>query len=253
MTGVARALVVGGGTGLGLASAEALAEQGAAVFLTGRREGPLRDAARRLGKGCVGFVAGDATREKDVSEVVAAASEALGGIDTLVVSAGATSVGSVLEESPEGFRNTLEANLMPLFLHSRRVVPHMPEAGGSITVIASIAGTEPHAERVAYCSAKAGVIGMARQMALDLAPRRIRVNSVSPSLVLTDLSRGAISRTADPAATLATRLERHPLGRLGTCEEVGAAVAYLASDDARWITGQDLRMDGGLSLRAASA
>jgi NAD(P)-dependent dehydrogenase (short-subunit alcohol dehydrogenase family) len=92
---------------------------------------------------------------------------------------------------------------------------------------------------------------MVRQMALDLASRRIRVNAVSPSLVLTELSLGAIAKAPDPEELLAARTRSHPIGRLGTADEVGQAVAWLCSDAAGWITGQDLVMDGGLSLTAA--
>ena len=94
---------------------------------------------------------------------------------------------------------------------------------------------------------------MVRQMALDLAERNIRVNAVSPSLVLTDLTRDVIGREADPEATLARRTGQHPLRRLGTPEEVGSAVAYLCSEEASWITGQDFVLDGGLSLAATAA
>lgn len=253
MSGAKRALIVGGGTGLGLSAAEALAACGARVFLTGRRAGALEAAAKRLGAACAGVMTGDATEASCADRVAEAAAEALGGIDCLVISAGATAIGSVIDAKLAEFRHVLDANLLPLFLYAQRVATLMPEAGGSIVVIASIAGSVPHAERLAYCAAKSGAIGMARQMALDLAPRRIRVNAVSPSLVLTDLTREIIGKADDPEATLAARCERHPIGRLGTAEEVGAAVAYLASDQAGWITGQDFRLDGGLSLRAASA
>jgi NAD(P)-dependent dehydrogenase (short-subunit alcohol dehydrogenase family) len=89
---------------------------------------------------------------------------------------------------------------------------------------------------------------MTMQMALDLAPRRIRVNSLSPSLVLTDLSRGAIGREQDPEAALAKRVAQHPLGRLGTAEEMGEAAAFLVDINSTWLTGQNLVVDGGLSL-----
>ncbi|MFC7397314.1 SDR family NAD(P)-dependent oxidoreductase [Chelatococcus sp. GCM10030263] len=243
-----RALVVGGGTGLGLASAKALVAAGGRVFLTGRRKEVLAAVETDLGAGAAGHAAGDATDEADVQRIVSDAVAHLGSINCLVVSAGATAIGSVADAELEDVRRVLDANLLPTYLFTKHVLPHMPDAGGSVIVIASIAGSVPHPERLAYCTAKAGVIGMVKQMALDLAARRIRVNAVSPSLVLTDLTREAIGRAADPAATLERRRSRHPLGRLGTAEEVGAAVAYLASDLAGWTTGHDIRIDGGLSL-----
>ncbi|MCF3935256.1 SDR family oxidoreductase [Acuticoccus sp. M5D2P5] len=248
---MSRALIVGGGTGLGLAAAKALAAEGR-VYLTGRREAPLRDAAEAIGPASAGYRAADGTLEADVTATVEAAAAALGGIDTLVVSSGATAVGSIVDASLDDMRHVLDANILPLFLYGRAVVPHMTD-GGAIIAIASIAGSVPHAERVAYCTSKAAAIGMVRQMALDLAPRRIRVNAVSPSLVLTELSIGAINASADPERTLAERRGRHPIGRLGNAEEIGAMVATLAGPQGGWITGQDIQLDGGLSLRAAAS
>ncbi len=161
-------------------------------------------------------------------------------------------VGSVLDATLADMRRVLDANILPLFLYGRAVAPRMT-GGGAIVVIASIVASVPQPERVAYCTSKSAVVGMARQMALDLAPRRIRVNAVSPSLVLTDLSMGAINAAPDPETMLAERRGRHPIGRLGTAEEVGAMVATLAGPMGEWITGQDIRLDGGLALRAAAA
>jgi len=143
----------------------------------------------------------------------------------------------------------LAANLLPLHLFAHSALRHYPESGGAIVAIASVAGSVPHPARLAYCTSKAGQI----EMALDLAERRIRVNSIPPSLDLTDLTREVIGREVDPVSTLARRKGQHPLRRLGTPEEVGSAVAYLCSDDASWITGHDLVLDGGLTLAATAA
>jgi NAD(P)-dependent dehydrogenase (short-subunit alcohol dehydrogenase family) len=169
----------------------------------------------------------------------------------------------VLQTDLAEFDRVMRASVWPVFLYSQAVVPYMPQrlagaapTGGTLSsaaicVIASVTASVPQPERVAYCSAKAAVVGMVRQMALDLAPRRIRANTVSPSLVPTELSMGAIAKAPDPQALLAARIRSHPIGRIGTAEEIGAAVAWLCSDEAGWVTGQDLVMDGGLSLTAA--
>jgi NAD(P)-dependent dehydrogenase (short-subunit alcohol dehydrogenase family) len=242
-----RALIVGGGTGLGLGAAEALARQGFRIFLTGRRADVLEASAAPLG---AGWMAGDATDAGTAGAVTAAAAAAMGGLDTLVISAGASAIGGIATETEAGFLRILHTNLLPCFHFCQAVLPHMAE-GGAIIAIASVVASVPHAERVAYCTSKAALVGMVRQMALDLAPRRIRVNAVSPSLVLTPLTHGIMAREADPAATLAARRAQHPLGRLGSTEEVGEAVAWLASRAGAWITGQDIVLDGGLSLMAA--
>jgi len=115
----------------------------------------------------------------------------------------------------------LAANLLPLHLFAHCALRHYPESGGAIVAIASVAGSVPHPARLAYCTSKAGQI----EMALDLAERRIRVNSIPPSLDLTDLTREVIGREVDPVSTLARRKGQHPLRRLGAPEEVGSAVA----------------------------
>ncbi len=186
------ALIVGGGSGLGLAAAQALAKDGWRVFLTGRRADTLTQACATMPTGAAGALPGDATKEEDVATIVAAAKKFLGRIDALVVSSGTSSIGSVLDARLDDVVNLLHTNLLPTFLFSKAVAPQMTD-GGAIIPIASVAGSVPHPDRLAYCTSKAGLIGMVKQMALDLASRRIRVNAVSPSLVLTDLSRRSIA------------------------------------------------------------
>ena len=245
-----RALIVGGGTGLGLAGSLALAARGWQVFLTGRRADRLAQAQAQHPAGQCHWSAGDATSQADVQRVVQECVAALGGLDALVISAGQGGVGSVLQADLADFERVMRASVWPVFLYTQAAVPHFGPQGGSICAIASVTASVPQLERVAYCSAKAAVVGMVRQMALDLAPRRIRVNAISPRLVPTELSMGAIAKAPDPQALLAARIRSHPIGRIGTAQEIGQAVAWLCGDDAGWITGQDLVMDGGLSLTA---
>ncbi len=245
---MARILVVGGGTGLGLASARALVHAGHAVFLTGRRPDVLAHAADLLSESNVGWKAGDATIEADSMSVVASAVERMGGLDGLVVSAGMSARGSVVDTATDVFRAVMEANLLPILHYAKHAIPRMT-SGGSIVVISSITGSLPQPERAAYCTAKAGAIGLARQIALDYADRDIRVNSISPSLVLTDLSEQMLQTAPDSDRMRAARLAQHPLGRLGTPEEIGATVAFFMSPESSWITGQDFKIDGGLGLR----
>jgi NAD(P)-dependent dehydrogenase (short-subunit alcohol dehydrogenase family) len=253
MTGKAagkRALIYGGGTGLGLACAEALLEAGATVFITGRRGERLAAAQQEMAHwGRVGAAAGDFTDATDVARVTAAAVAYLGGLDTLVVSSGRSAIGSILTATRAQFDDILTTNLTGPFLAVQAAVPHlMRSAPASIILIASVVGTVAMKERVAYCASKAGVLGMTRAMALDLAEHRVRVNAISPSLVLTELAREILSREADPAATLARREAQHPLGRLGQPRDVGSAAVYLAGDESGWVTGQNLVIDGGFSI-----
>jgi NAD(P)-dependent dehydrogenase (short-subunit alcohol dehydrogenase family) len=241
------ALVVGGGSGLGLASAQALVQDGWRVFITGRRADTLTSACNTLPKGMSASHAGDATKEADVAKIVAAAQAFLGRVDALVISTGTSSIGSVLDAQYDDVVNLLHTNLLPTYLFAKALVPSMTQ-GGTIVAIASVAGSVPHPERLAYCTSKAGLIGMVKQMALDLAPRRIRVNAVSPSLVLTELAKKSIAGAPNPEEMLRLRTALHPIGRLGTVEDIGAAVAYLCSDAASWVTGHDMVLDGGLTI-----
>lgn len=245
-----KALILGGGTGLGRACAEAMIAEGAAVFVSGRREGKLAEVVAALStRGRIGQAAGDATHEEEVKRVVAAAVDFMGGLDTLVVSSGVSAIGSALNTTVEDFHRVLDANLLPLFLGAKHAAPHMIAAGGgAIIALASVTGIAGMRERLAYCAAKGGVIAMVRAMAVDLADKAIRVNAISPSLVMTELAHEIMSREADPAAVLARRKAQHPLGRLGEPAEIAEVAVYLAGDKAGWTTGQNLVIDGGLTM-----
>jgi len=243
-----RALVIGGGTGLGLASAAALAAEGARVAISGRRADVLEAALASLpGTGhCA--LPGDARSEDEMTRVADAAAAAFGGLDAVVVSAGNSAIGTAETMPLAAFLDMVRDNLAPPFLAAKCTPRHFPAEGGAMVLIASVFGVVGYPERVAYSTAKAGVIGMVRALALDLAPRRIRVNAVSPSLVLTPLARAVMAREPDPAATLARRAAQHPIGRLGEPQDVAAMVAHLCSDRGSWITGQNMVIDGGLSV-----
>jgi NAD(P)-dependent dehydrogenase (short-subunit alcohol dehydrogenase family) len=195
-----RALIWGGGTGIGFGCAQAMMAAGARVLIASRNAERLAAAATRLG-GC-GIAAGDATLEVDVARVTAAAAAHMGGLDTLVISAegaGPTPTGAT--PLPE-LRRILDVNLLPVFLAVHAALPHLLERGGAVIAIASIYGLVGQRERLAYCAAKAGVIGMVRAMALDLADRGIRVNAICPGFE-TELAREVASREPDPEAALA--------------------------------------------------
>ncbi len=170
-----RALVYGGGTGIGFACAEAFAREGASVFVSSRREEVLRKAVDRLtAHGRAGHAAGDATNAADVERVTESAADFMGGIDTIVVSAGAGGKTPIFSTSPDEFQRIIDQNLRPLFLAVRCAVPQLLQAGsGAVIAISSMYGLVGQYERVAYCAAKAGMIGMVRAMALDIADGRV--------------------------------------------------------------------------------
>jgi NAD(P)-dependent dehydrogenase (short-subunit alcohol dehydrogenase family) len=247
-----RALVYGGGTGIGFACAQAMAEEGAAVFLSGRRQGVLRDSVAKLtAQGFkAGQAAGDATKVEDVQRVTADAVRFLGGLDTLVVSAGAGGRTSVFDTEPEEFQRIMDNTLRPVFLAVRYGVSHLLAAGqASVILISSTFGLVGVRERLAYCGAKAGVIGMAKAMAMDLADRGVRVNAICPGFVETELPLSVAAKEPDPEAWLQSRRTMHPIPRSGTLPEMGELAVYLASDLAAFVTGQAIAIDGGFSTR----
>ncbi|MDF2763571.1 MAG: short-chain dehydrogenase/reductase [Rhodospirillales bacterium] len=246
-----RALIYGGGTGLGFACGGAMAAEGAAVFLSGRRPERLATALERLGSGVrAGFEPGDATLEPDVQRVTEAAVRFLGGLDTLVISCGTSGITPILSASLAEFRTICDANLTSTFLACRYGAPHMTAGGsGSIIAISSIFGLVGAVERVGYCASKHGVIGLVRAAALDLADKGVRVNALCPGFVETELALEIASRAPNPEAALHQRRTMHPMPRAGLAEEVAEAAVYLASDRAAWTTGQAIAVDGGYTAR----
>lgn len=250
MTGK-RALIFGGGTGIGFACAEAMLQAGASVFVSGRREHVLQQAEAKLARWPRLFsAAGDATVVGDVQRLTTQAAEQMGGIDTVLVSAGTSGRTDILDTDPEDFQRIVDHNVRPVFLAARFAAPLMTrEPSGSFIAISSMYGLVGRRERVAYCTAKAGVIGMIRAIALDLADKRIRANAICPGFIETDLAREVAAQEADPQAALQERRSMHPIPRAGTPEEIGALAVYLASDESAFMTGQALAVDGGYAIR----
>ncbi len=246
-----RALIYGGGTGIGLACAEAMANEDAAVFLSGRRAGVLEGATSRFAPHHrVGWAAGDATSAADVQRVTAAAVHFLGGLDTIVVSAGAGGRTPIFDTDPDEFQRIMDNTLRPVFLAVRYAAAELMAAGtGSVIVISSTYGLVGHKERVAYCGAKAGVIGMVKSMALDFADKGVRVNAMCPGYVETPLSLEVASLEDDPEAALAAKRLMHAIPRPGRLDEMGELAVYLASDLSAFMTGQAIAIDGGYSAR----
>ena len=246
-----RALVIGGGTGIGFACAEAMLADGAKVMLSGRRAEVLAAAASRLdAPGRVAVSAGDAAEAATVETLVGATVAWLGGIDVVVIAAGISGRTPITTAEPDEFRRIFDHNVMPVVLACRYAAPLMVAQGaGSLIAISSMYGLVGQRERVGYCGAKSAVIGMVRAMALDLAPSGVRANAICPGFIETDLARSTAAQEPDPEAALAARRAMHPIPRAGTPEEIGALAAFLASDGAGFITGQALAADGGYTSR----
>lgn len=238
-------LVTGGGTGIGLACARAIVEGGGNVVLAGRREAVVAQAAEVLGERAAG-VACDVTDDRSVDAAVGFAVERFGGLQLAVNCAGTGSIGSVLNSTSEDFARTLDTNLTGVFRCLRAEARQMKRGGGgSVVNMSSIAGTRTHRWMSSYCASKAGLNMLTRCAADDLGEHGIRVNAVGPSLVPTDLAAPLVS--AEPAVE--EYLRRIPVGRIGTTEDIAAAVSFLLSDEAGWISGQCIGIDGGHDIR----
>jgi NAD(P)-dependent dehydrogenase (short-subunit alcohol dehydrogenase family) len=237
--------VTGGGTGIGLACARAIVAGGGRVALAGRREDVLRNAAAGLGDAALPVVC-DVRDDASVDAAVAATIERLGGLQLAVNAAGMGSVGSVLNSTAPEFAQTLDTNLTGIFRCLRAEARAMKASGGgSIVNVSSIAGGVTHRWMTSYCASKAGVNMLTRCAADDLGEHGIRVNAVMPGLVYTDL---AVPLTGNEQAR-EEYLRLMPVSRLGRPDDVGALVAFLLSDEASWITGQCVGVEGGHLLR----
>ncbi len=248
-----RALITGGGTGIGRATAELFAREGAAVMVSGRREPELAETVRRVaaGGGRAGLVAGDVSSAADAERMVRETVTALGGIDVLVNNAGIiVRNASVTSVSLEDWERMLRVDLTGVFLVSRFALLEMLKAGqgGSIVHVSSVAGILGDPKLAPYNAAKGGVNLLTKNMALDYAPHGIRVNAVCPGRIWTPMPISRLKPGDDPQEILARWGKNIPLGRVGTPEDVARAILFLASDEAAWITGTWLVVDGGATI-----
>lgn len=242
------AIVTGGGAGIGEATVQLFAEEGGQVLIgdVDEQAGEAAAASARKSRGQAVFVKTDVSREDDVRRMRDACVREFGKIDVLVNSA-ATFVLKGVEASVEDWRRSLDVNVIGTFLCSRYAAEEMKkQGGGAIVNLSSISAWIAQPNFVTYSATKAAILQMTRNMALDLAPHGIRVNCVCPATILTRASYDHMERVGQSLAEfLAEQGPRHMLGRVGQPREVAYPILFLASDEASFITGTHLMVDGG--------
>jgi len=231
--------VTGGGGGIGVAFAERFASEGAQVVVLDATESAVAAGVQAVGGSATGVVV-DVADEASVDRAFAQIRERHGRLDVLVCGAGVKAMGQVAEQDLAAWKRCIDVNLTGVFLCNRAAARLMlAQGGGSIVNVASVNGVRASEGMSAYNASKAGVISLTQTLACELAPKNIRVNAILPAQVETPMT---AEQVGDERAR---REERIPMGRYGRPHEIAAAAAYLASDDASFVTGHGLALDGG--------
>ncbi|MFC3073530.1 SDR family NAD(P)-dependent oxidoreductase [Shinella pollutisoli] len=236
------ALVTGASTGIGFETVRRMRDEGGTVYAAHRRGELELEGARSVRL--------DVTDEGNWERVVADILAEAGRLDILVNNAGVRESGLVEETSLEQWHRLIDTNLTSIFLGCRAAVPAIRRSGGGAIVnVGSITGIRGTENMAAYSASKSGVTSFTSSMALDLAPGNIRVNAVCPAAIRTRMVTGWLDSTPDSEALEAAVVAKHPIGRIGRPEEVASVIAFLASDDASFMTGLSIPVDGGRSIR----
>jgi NAD(P)-dependent dehydrogenase (short-subunit alcohol dehydrogenase family) len=239
------AVITGGNSGIGLATAKRFVEEGAHVVITGRREKDLKEAAALIGRN-VTTVAGDVSRLEDLDRLYAVVKEKHGHIDILFANAGGGTVAPLATATESHFDKIFDVNVKGLFFSVQKALPLFKD-GGSIILNSSVSNVMGVPAFTAYAASKAAVRSFARGWTMELKDRKIRVNSMSPGPIETPALEKA-GLTAEQAEQAAAQFASQvPLGRRGKPEEIAAVVTFLASDESSFITGVDLAVDGGMA------
>ena len=239
-----KALVTGGGSGIGRATCRRIAEEGGRVHVLDLEGDSAEIVAKEIGGTSSAVDVSDADA---VARAVHAAADAMGGLDILFNNAGTSFFGPLHDYTPEGWSRILDVNLTGVFNGIRAAAPLMRDAGGGAIVnTASISGVRPASGEAPYAAAKAGIVALSAVAAMEYAPT-VRVNAVSPGMIATKLT--------EPLQAFPDRveqfIEKTPLRRIGTPEEIADVVVFLCSDLARFVTGQNIVIDGGMTLHGS--
>jgi NAD(P)-dependent dehydrogenase (short-subunit alcohol dehydrogenase family) len=243
-------IVTGASSGIGRATAEAFGREGASVVVVGRDETGLAEAATavRLAGGHPAMCRADVTADDAPDRIVGTALEAFGGIDVLVNAAGVIASGTLEATGDDTWDAMMAVNARAPFRLMRAAAPHLISRKGAVVNVSSVNGLRSFPGVLAYCVSKAAVDQLTRCAAIEMAPLGVRVNAVNPGVTVTNLHRRSGMDEMQYAAFLERAKSTHPLGRPGRPEDVASLIVFLASDQASWMTGETIPVDGGRHL-----
>lgn len=239
------AIITGASSGIGAATAVMFSKLGAQLVLTGRNQANLESVASQCEGTQPVTVVADLDKEEDVENILKVTMETKGSLDILINNAGVLEMGSIEATSMEQYDRVMNTNVRAIYQLTMLAVPHLVKTEGCIVNVSSVNGLRSFPGVLAYNISKSALDQMTRCVALELAPKKVRVNSVNPGVVVTNLQkRGGMSDEAYASFLLRSK-ETHALGRPGEPHEVASAIAFLASDAAAFTTGASLPVDGG--------
>jgi NAD(P)-dependent dehydrogenase (short-subunit alcohol dehydrogenase family) len=239
------ALITGGNSGIGLATAQRFVAEGAFVYITGRRQAELDAAVQLLGSQAIG-IQGDVRNLADLDQVAATIKAQKGRLDVLFANAGIAEFAHLDAVTEEQYDRQFDINVKGLFFTVQKALPLLTE-GAAIVLMASIVGVKGFESNSVYSATKAAIRSLARTLTADLKARRIRVNAISPGPIETPGLNGVLDTPEQVAQFKAQMTSAIPLGRVGDADEIAKAVVFLASSDSSYVTGAELFVDGGMA------
>ncbi|HLV34193.1 MAG TPA: SDR family oxidoreductase [Spirillospora sp.] len=248
------AVVTGAAMGIGKATAWLMAQEGARVAIgdINDTEGETSAQAIRDNGGEAFFRHTDVTSTEQVRELIEAAVERYGKLDILVNNAAIAVAGTAADMSEEDWNRVINTNLTSVWRGMKFALPHMLQnGGGSIVNVSSVQSLLGFSGWAAYAAAKGGINALTQQAAVDYSPRNIRINAVAPGTIMTPMNERIFEETEDAETLIATWNSMHALGRFGQPEEVAQLIVFLASDEASFITGEVVRVDGGMTIKGS--
>ena len=237
-------IITGASSGIGAGAALYLSTLGASLVISGRNKDKLEETATKC-EGSPLVIVGDVNVEADRVNIINKTIEKFGKLNVLVNNAGLGKSAGIVATTMEQYDQVMDTNVRSVFHLTQLAIPHLVKTQGNIVNVSSVAGPRSFPNLLAYCMSKAALDQFTKCVALELAPDNVRVNSINPGLIVTDFHKRLGMNDEDYQAFLEKSKATHPLGRVGTVDETSYAIAFLASDNASFITGAQLPVDGG--------